>query len=124
MNIYNLIIYLIAALLIIWRVSTGFKKGLVSELSNAVSIIIALGIGYIFKNIFFGFTSHRYGMIVAYLAYLAALLLVYRLISLIFSALKIFSRLPVIKFIDKVFGALLGVIEGFLIIVFLIWLIK
>ena len=121
---YTVLIYILAALIVIWRVRAGYKAGLVAELSNAASIVIALGVGFALKNIIFGFTAGRYGAIVIYVVYLAALLLIYKIVSFIFASLKIFAKLPVIKLIDKLFGIILGVGEGFIIIVFLVWFFR
>ena len=110
MNKYTILIYVIAALIIIWRISVSFKRGLVQELSNTAAILIALGVGSAFT-------------IVIYIGYLALLLLIYKIVNFIFLSLKIFARLPVIKFIDKLLGAMIGAVEGAAIVVFLIWFI-
>ncbi|MBR5360486.1 MAG: CvpA family protein [Lachnospiraceae bacterium] len=123
MNYYTILIYVIAALIIIWRISVSFKRGLVQELSNTIAILIVLGVGYALKNIIFGFIDKRFGTIVIYIGYLALLLLIYKIVSFIFASLKIFARLPVIKFIDKLLGAILGAVEGAAIVLFLIWFI-
>ena len=77
MNKYTILIYVIAALIIIWRISVSFKRGLVQELSNTAAILIALGVGSALKNIIFGFMDKRFGTIVIYIVYLALLLLIY-----------------------------------------------
>ncbi len=123
MNKYTILIYVIAALIIIWRISVSFKRGLVQELSNTAAILIALGVGYAFKNIIFGFVDKRVGAIVIQIGYLALLILIYKIVNFIFFSLKIFARLPVIKFIDKLLGAVLGAVEGAAIVLFLIWFI-
>ena len=123
MNNYTILIYAIAALIIIWRISASFKRGLVQELSNAASILIALGVGYAIKNIVFGFMDKRFGTIVIYIGYLALMLFIYKIVNFIFLSLKIFAKLPVITFIDKFLGAILGAVEGAAIVIFLIWFI-
>ena len=101
----------------------SFKRGLVQELSNTAAILIALGVGSALKNIIFGFMDKRFGTIVIYIGYLALLLLIYKIVNFIFLSLKIFARLPVIKIIDKLLGAMIGAVEGAAIVVFLIWFI-
>ncbi len=123
MNYYTLLIYAIAALVILWRIAVSFKRGLVRELSNTVALLAALGVGYAFKNIIFGFVDKKFAIAAVYIGYLALLLLIYKVISLIFLSLKIFSKLPVIKLIDKLLGAVLGAAEGIAIVLFLVWLI-
>ncbi|MCR4787237.1 MAG: CvpA family protein [Lachnospiraceae bacterium] len=123
MNIYKIITYAAFALIMIWRISRGYKKGFVAELANASAIVIALGVGYLLKNIVFGFMDQRYGLVVSSVAYLAALLLLYKIVGFIFLSLKIFAKLPVIKLIDKLLGIVLGAAEGILILMFLIWFI-
>ena len=123
MNYYTLLIYAIAALVILWRIAVSFKRGLVRELSNTVAILIALGVGYAFKNIIFGFIDKKFAIAAVYIGYLALLLLIYKVVSLIFLSLKLFSKLPVIKLIDKLLGAVLGAAEGIAIVLFLVWFI-
>ena len=123
MNYYTLLIYAIAALVILWRIAVSFKRGLVRELSNTVALLAALGVGYAFKNIIFGFGDKKFAIAAVYIGYLALLLLIYKVISLIFLSLKIFSKLPVIKLIDKLLGAVLGAAEGIAIVLFLVWFI-
>ena len=123
MNYYTLLIYAIAALVILWRIAVSFKRGLVRELSNTVALLAALGVGYAFKNIIFGFVDKKFAIAAVYIGYLALLLLIYKVISLIFLSFKIFSKLPVIKLIDKLLGAVLGAAEGIAIVLFLVWFI-
>ena len=123
-NIYSIIIYTLAALIFLWRIMRGYKTGFVKELANALSIVIALLVGYLIRNIVISYMAAKYGRILAYLSIIAIVLIVYKVIKLIFGALKLFTTLPVLKFFNKILGAVLGFGEAFLIILFSVKVIK
>ena len=50
--------------------------------------------------------------------------IVYRLIHVLFTSLELISRLPVIKGVDKILGAVAGLAEAGIIVGFLVYLIK
>lgn len=123
-NIYALIIYALAALIFLWRIVRGSKVGFVSELSNAISILIALTVGFLVRNILVSYIAAKYGRVLAYLSVIAIVLLIYKLFKLIFGALKLFASLPVLKVINRLLGAVLGVGEAFFIVLFAIKILK
>ncbi len=112
------------ALILFWRVKVSWKRGFAGELQNAFSIFAALGAGYMLLGLALDYSNGRLDRLPAGLIYLAFLLLVYKVINLLFKALKLFVSLPVIKGVDKVLGGLLGLVEAFLIIVVVIRILK
>ena len=123
MNIYTIILYFITAAIILWRIIASYKKGFARELANAVSILIAVLLAYLLRNIYLGFTTEHIGKALSYLIYLPLIFGIYRLLKLILGALKIFASLPVIKILDKLLALFLGAGEGFVIMLFIVkWL--
>lgn len=124
MNIYKFIIYLIIAFIFIWRIKSAYKTGFVKEIANAISIAIALAVGLLIKNIVLSFMGARYGNAIAYISVLSVVLIIYKIVSLIMFSLKIFSSLPVIKFINRLLGGVLGIVEAVGIIIFAVELLN
>lgn len=116
MNIYTIIGLAICALIIIWRVIKSFERGFAKELHTTISIVFAIVIGYFIYKVANGFVEERYGKVVASVALLVIVLIIYKIINLIMVALKLFSKIPAIKLIDKFLGAVTGVVEGMVII--------
>ncbi len=123
-NIYSIILFAIVALIFVWRISRSYKTGFVSELANAISILIALIIGFLIRNIIISYIASRYGRILAYLSVIAIVLLIYKLLKLIFGAMKLFASLPVIKVVNRLLGILLGAGEAFIIVLFAVKILK
>ncbi len=123
-NIYSIILFAAVALIFVWRMSRSYKTGFVSELANAISILIAIVIGFLIRNIVISYIAAKYGRILAYLTVIAIVLLIYKLLKLIFGAMKLFASLPVIKVVNRLLGILLGAAEAFVIVLFVIKLIK
>lgn len=123
-SIYTIIIYLLVGLIFFWRIVRGAKTGFVSELSNALSILLALLVGFLIRNIVISYMASKYGRLLAYVSMIAIVLLIYKLLKMIFGALKLFASLPVLKVVNRFLGIVLGVGEAFIIILFLVKLSK
>ena len=124
MNIYTIILMVIGALIIIWRVVSAYKRGFVNELCNTIAIIIAIIVGRILLDTYRAFVADKIGMVLTNVALVAVVFLIYKILKLIMSALRLFASLPVIIILDKLIGIVVGLIEGFVIIIFLLMLLK
>lgn len=123
-NIYTLIFYALVAVVFVWRIVRSYKVGFVGELANALSILIALTVGFLVKNMIVSYLTAKYGRLLAYLSVLAVVLLIYKLMRMLFGALKIFASLPVIKVINRFLGIILGAGEAFIIILFAVKVLR
>lgn len=123
-NIYTVLGLVIFSLILIWRVIRSFKTGFAKELHNTISIIFAIVIGYFLYKVANGFVEERYGSIVASIALLAIVLVVYKIVNIIMVAFKLFMKVPAIKLIDKFLGVFLGAVEGLVIISLLLEVLK
>lgn len=124
MNIYTLILYVVVILIFLWRITHGFKMGMVYELSSTISIIIAVVVGRILFRSYNAFVMEKYGVAISSILLLAVVFGIYKIIRLIIMALKLFSKLPVIKGVDRLLGILAGIIEAFVMIILFIGLVK
>lgn len=124
MNIYTLVLYVVVILIFLWRITHGFKMGMVYELSSTISIIIAVVVGRILFRSYNAFVMEKYGVAISSILLLAVVFGIYKIIRLIIMALKLFSKLPVIKGVDRLLGILAGIIEAFVMIILFIGLVK
>ena len=124
MSPITILFLIIMALLIIWRMGRGFKKGIVKELSDTVSLFIALIAGQLLYSGYQEFMLKHVSQIVCKLATLAIVVVIYKVLSIIFSALKIFASLPILKYLDKLLGLVIGFVEGVMIIIFILFWLK
>ena len=107
---------IIAILILIWRIAEGIHRGMVKEIVSFVSLVVlsiaialvATGIGKYFEKDFVS--------MVMVILMLLVLCIVHRLLSLFFFSAKLIAKLPVIHSIDKLLGAVIGVLETILLI--------
>ena len=64
------------------------------------------------------------GQVIQLVVVLLVVCLVYRLINLLFTSLELIARLPIIKGIDKLLGAAVGLLEAGVISGLLVYLVK
>lgn len=108
----------------IWRIAAGFKKGMVQELLSLIAaavagicMILILGaVGSYFEN--------DIGQMIKTVLVLLVVCAVYRLVNILFTSLKLISKLPIIKSVDKLLGIVIGFAEAGIIVVLLIHLLK
>ena len=112
MNIYTILGLAAFAFVIIWRIFRACKTGFAKELDNTISIIFAVFIGFYIYKTANGFVEERYGRVIAFIALIAAILLIYKIVNLIMTAFKLFAKLPAVRVIDKFLGLFLGALEG------------
>ncbi len=108
------IIFLILFVIFAFR---AVKAGFVKELCEFISAIIAsVAIILLAYAIYGVFDKEKIQFAVAVIL-IVLLGIVYKLLSLCFTSLKLIAKLPVIKVLDKILGVLMAVLE----IVVLIW---
>lgn len=119
--------YIILAIIVfifLWRIVTGFKKGMVKEIVSLIATIVAGFCLFLVLGAIGSYMDREMGRLVQIIAVLASVCVVYRLVSLLFTSLKLIAHLPVIKGFDKILGAALGFGEAAVIVGFLVYLIK
>lgn len=113
----------IVALIFIWRIAAGAKKGMVKELISLIAMVAGFCV-ILIMGALNSYFDQRIGQVVQFICVLFAVCLVYRLMSVLFTSLKLISGLPVIRWLDKLLGMVLGVVEAGLITAFLVRIVK
>lgn len=124
MNVYSLFLSLIVLIIFIIRIKGGYKRGFVKELSACISIIIAVVVGRVLMESYDALAAHRISLAIYRLLTLGVVFGLYKLLRLVISAAKIFSKLPIIKWLDKLLGIFVGAVEAYFIVRFIIIIIK
>lgn len=115
---------IIIALIFIWRVATGFRKGMVQEIVSLIAMAVAGVCIFLIMGAVGNYLNHEIGKMVQIIVVLLVVCLVYRLVHILFTSLKLISKLPIIKGVDKLLGALIGCAEAALIVGILVYLLK
>lgn len=115
---------IIIALIFIWRVTTGFRKGMVQEIVSLIAMAVSGVCIFLIMGAVGNYLNHEIGKMVQIIVVLFVVCLVYRLVHILFTSLKLISKLPIIKGLDKLLGALIGCVEAVLIVGILVYLLK
>lgn len=114
----------IILLIFIWRMVTGFKKGMVQELLSIVASIAACICMVLILGAVGSYFENEIGQVIKTVIVLLVFCLVYRLINVLFTSLKLISKLPIVKSVDKLLGIVVGFAEAGVIVLCLIQLLK
>lgn len=108
----------------IWRAVVGFKKGMVQELLSLVAMAVSGVCVVLILGALGNYLNHEIGKMVQIITVLLVVCFVYRLISILFTSLKLVSKLPIVKSVDKLLGIVVGLVEAGLIVALLVQLLK
>ncbi len=108
----------------IWRIVACFRKGMVQEIVSLIATVVA---GFCMMLIFSAvgsYLNHEIGRLIQMVSVLLVVCLVYRLVNILFTSLKLISKLPIVRSVDKMLGAFVGVIEAVVLIGILVYFLK
>lgn len=115
---------IIIALIFIWRMTVGFRKGMVQEIISLIAMAVAGVCVLLIFGAIRSYLNREIGKVVQMVIVLLVVCAVYRLIHVLFTSLELISKLPVIKWLDKLLGIVIGAGEAALIVGFIIYFLK
>ena len=115
---------IIIALIFIWRMTVGFRKGMVQEIISLIAMAVAGVCVLLIFGAIGSYLNREIGKVVQMAIVLLVVCAVYRLIHVLFTSLELISKLPVIKWLDKLLGIVIGAGEAALIVGFIIYFLK
>lgn len=115
---------IIIVLIFIWRIVSGFRKGMVQELIALIAVAVAGFCIVLILGAIGSYMNQEIARVIEMVVVLFVVCLVYRLVHVLFTSLELISKLPIIKGLDKLLGAGLGFIEAGLIVGFLVYFLK
>jgi uncharacterized membrane protein required for colicin V production len=114
----NLLFIIVVAFLIL-KIAQGFKRGMVKEIVSLITLSVLCIIAGLVSFGLRSYANENYlGLIIAAVIFIAVFV-IHHLLGLVLFPLKLFSKLPMVHTLDKLLGAVFGVIET----VFLLWLV-
>lgn len=109
-------LFIIFVLLLLWRISAAYKKGMVKEIISFVTLLVlSVAIALIGTAVLSYLEQDILSLIIA-VVLLIVLCVANQIISIAFFPAKVLAKLPVISFADKVCGAVIGILETILIL--------
>ena len=115
---------IIIAIIFIWRITAGFRKGMIQEIISLIAMVIAGVCVILILGAAGSYLNQEIGKTIQMIAVLAVVCLIYRLVHVLFTSLELISKLPIIKSVDKLLGAVVGLAEAVLIVGFLVYFLK
>lgn len=115
---------IIIVIIFIWRITAGFRKGMIQEIISLIAMVIAGVCVILILGAAGSYLNQEIGKTIQMVAVLAVVCLIYRLVHVLFTSLELISKLPIIKSVDKLLGAVVGLAEAALIVGFLVYFLK
>lgn len=112
MNIMAIITLFVLA----WKVTEGYKRGMVREIISFVSLIMLCVVTALLENTLRGYLHKEWLAVLTGIFLLAILGIAHHLLGIVFFSAKLVAGLPVIKSGDKLMGLVIGVLETVLIL--------
>lgn len=112
MNIFSLIVLIFVLLKII----DGYKKGMVKEIISFVSLIVLCVVVLLIGNGLRSYVERQFVNVVIMVLLLCVLGIIHHLLGLIFFSAKMIIKLPIVNWLDKVLGIVVGILETVLIL--------
>ena len=110
------IMVLVVLLILVSKMVDGYKKGMVKEVISFISLIVLCTVAALISLGLHSYMEKEFvGVFVAILL-LCILLIAHQLLGIVFFPAKLVSKLPVIHWVDKLLGMVVGALEVVLII--------
>lgn len=114
----------VIAIIFIWRMIVGFRKGMVQEIISLIAMTVAGVCVVLILGAIGSYLDREIGRVIQIVAVLFVVCLVYRLVHTLFTSLELISKLPIIKGLDKLLGIVVGFVEAVLIVGVLVYFLK
>ena len=110
-------ILLIAVLVVmLCSVVDGYKKGMVREIISFVSLIITCVVVVLLGNALNSYFDGEIINVIIMILLLCLIGLVRHLLGVVFFSAKVISKLPIVHWVDKVLGIVVGILQTVLIL--------
>ncbi len=118
-------IALIAIVLIfIWRISVGFKRGMIKEIISLIATAVGGLCIILILSAISSYVDKEIGQLIKTIVALLVICLAYRIGHLFLTSVKLVAKLPIVKGLDKVLGAIVGFAEAGVIIGVIVYVLK
>jgi hypothetical protein len=105
------ILLIAAAILLIYNVADGYKKGMVRQFISLVSLVVLCVLLALAINGMKSYLSGKIVNVIIVVVLLCLLGIVRHILGVVFFSAKVISKLPIIHGADKILGIAFGVLE-------------
>lgn len=112
------------AVIFIWRIAAGFRKGMVQEIISLIAMAVAGVCVVLILGAIGSYLEKEISKTIEIVVVLFVVCAVYRLVHVLFTSLELISKLPIIKGLDRLLGAVFGAAEAGLIVGLLVYFLK
>jgi len=110
------ILFIIMAVLLLYNIVDGYKKGMVHQFISFVSLIILCVILALIANGLESYINGKFLNVLLVIILLCVLGIVRHILGVVFFSAKAVSKLPVIHGLDKIMGIVFGILQTVLIL--------
>ena len=100
------------AVIFIWRIAAGFRRGMVQEIVSLIAMAVAGVCVVLIVGAVGSYLEKEISKTLVMVEVLFIVCAVYRMVHVLFTSLELISRLPIIKGVDKLLGAVVGAAEA------------
>lgn len=111
----NLMVIIVLVVMICGMVD-GYKKGMVRELISFISLIISCVVMVLLGNALNSYFDGNIVNVVIAIILLCIIGIVRHLLGVVFFSAKVISKLPIVSWVDKLLGVVVGILETVLIL--------
>lgn len=108
---------IILAILAIYKIFDGYKKGMVKEVISLVSMAVLSAAAALLAGGLRSYNDGKIFNVIVAVVLLSVLIIAHHLLKMVFFSAKLVSKLPVIHFADKLLGVVFGLFE----VILLLW---
>ncbi len=105
------ILLIVFALIMIWRIAMGMKRGIVREVIAFVNVIFVALVLSLLSMTINAYHAGDYLRIALFALGIMIVSVIYSILKIVFFPAKVISKLPVVSSADKLLGLLVGVAE-------------
>ena len=110
------IMLIVVGIFLLYKVVDGYKKGMVKEIISFISLIIMCVVAVLLANALHSYLEQEIVSMIVMVLLLLVVGLLHHALGLVFFSAKLLSKLPVIHWLDKLLGIVVGVMETVLIL--------
>lgn len=110
------ILAIVVLIVLLWKITQGYKRGMVKEIISFVSLIVLCIVAALIVNGMQSYMEKQFVGVVIAVLLLCVVGIVHHLLGVVFFSAKLISKLPVIHWVDKLLGVVVGVLETVLIL--------
>ena len=110
------ILSLIFLVIMVCSMIGGYKKGMIKAIISFVSLIITCVVVALMGNAFHSYVDGKIANAIIMVLLLCLIGIVRHLLGIIFFSAKVISKLPIVHWLDKLLGIVVGILETVLIL--------